>query len=100
MHPAATRPHAQPTLHLAFELGNREWMLAMTPRIDQAPLRRSMSARALKTLEVELARARAHFGRARATRVCSAFEAGRAGIGLQRSPTRAGGIMLALSHSS
>jgi hypothetical protein len=65
MHPAATRPRAtraSSTLSLAFELGNTEWKLAMTTRIDQAPLVRTMPARALNTLQTEIARAKTHFG--------------------------------------
>ncbi len=34
MPPAATRPHVPSTLYLAFELGNTEWKLAMTARVD------------------------------------------------------------------
>jgi len=60
---ATTRPHAPPaatTLYVAFELGNSDWKLAMTTRVDQTPLVRAMAARALKTLEAEIARAKAH----------------------------------------
>ncbi len=46
MPPAATRPHVPSTLYLAFELGNTEWKLAMTTRVDQTPLLRTMPARA------------------------------------------------------
>ena len=84
MRPAATRPHAPPTLYLAFELGNTEWVLAMTTRMDQAPLRRQVSARALKTLETEVARAKAHFGLPATASVCSCYEAGRDGFWLHR----------------
>jgi hypothetical protein len=38
MRPAATRPRASSTLHLAFELGNTDRKLAMTPASDQAPI--------------------------------------------------------------
>jgi len=61
MPPAATRPHVPSTLYLAFELGNTEWKLAMTTRVDQAPLLRTIPARELKTLEVELARLESPF---------------------------------------
>ncbi len=90
MRPAATRPHApstlpaHPTLYLAFELGNTEWVLAMTTRMDQPPLRRQMAARALKTLEAEIARAKAHFGLPATAPVCSCYEAGRDGFWLHR----------------
>jgi len=61
MRPAATRPRALPvpfTLYLALELGDTEWTLAMTARIDQAPLVRTMPARARETLETEIASAK------------------------------------------
>lgn len=87
MRPAATRPSASrvpPTLYLAFELGNAEWKLAMTTRVDQAPLVRSMPARVLATLLAEIARAKSHFGLAAAAPVCSCYEAGRDGFWLHR----------------
>jgi transposase len=84
MRPATTRPHASATLYLAFELGNSDWVLAMTTSMDQAPLRRQMPARALKTLEAEIARAKAHFGLPTAAPVCSCYEAGRDGFWLHR----------------
>ena len=84
MRPAATRSHAIPTLHLAFELGNTEWVLAMTTRIDQAPVMRAVPARALKTLDTEIARAKVHFGLPSSAPVCSCYEAGRDGFWLHR----------------
>ena len=44
MRTATTRPPAPSTLYLAFELGNSEWVLAMTTRMDQPPLRRDPGA--------------------------------------------------------
>ena len=84
MPPAATRPRALPTLYLAFELGNTEWVLAMTTGMDPPPVRRQMPARALKTLDVEIARAKAHFGLPAPAPVCSCYEAGRDGFWLHR----------------
>ena len=84
MRPAATRPRVLPTLYLAFELGNTEWVLAMTPRMDQAPLRRQMPARALETLQAEITRAKSHFGLPATAPVCSCYEAGRDGFWLHR----------------
>jgi transposase len=52
--------------------------------MDQSPLRRQIPARALKTLEGELARAKAHFGLAPTATVCSGYEAGRDGFWLHR----------------
>jgi len=84
MRPAATCPHVPATLYLAFELGNTEWKLAMTTRVDQAPLVRTMAARILKTLEAELARAKVHFSLPAAAPVRSCYEAGRDGFWLHR----------------
>mgnify|MGYP001559037450 FL=1 len=85
MRPAATRPGVSPassTLYLAFELGNTEWKLAMTSRVDQAPLVRTMPARALKTLAAEMTRAKGHFGLPRSAPVRTCYEAGRDGFWL------------------
>jgi transposase len=84
MRTATTRPQAPSTLYLAFELGNTEWVLAMTTGMEQPPLRREMPARALQTLEAEIARAQAHFGLPATAPVCSCYEAGRDGFWLHR----------------
>jgi transposase len=84
MRTATTRPRALPTLSLAFELGNTEWVLAMTTRVDQPPLRRQMPARAVKTLEAEIVRAKVHFGLPASAPVCSCDEAGRDGFWVHR----------------
>jgi transposase len=73
-----------PTLYVAFELGNAEWNLAMTTSVDRAPLMRAMPARALKVLEVEIARAKTHYGLAGKAMVRSCYEAGRDGFWLHR----------------
>jgi transposase len=84
MRPAATRLPAS-TLYVAFELGNTEWKLAMTPRVDQPPFVRTMPARMLATLETEIARAKGHFGLRASTPVQSCYEAGRDGFWLHRA---------------
>ena len=87
MPPVATRSHvsdAPPTLFVAFELGNAEWTLAMTTRMDQPPLVRTIPARGLPRLQTELARAKAHFGLAASAPVRSCYEAGRDGFWLHR----------------
>ena len=84
MPPAATRPHVPSSLYLAFELGNTEWKLAMSTRVDQTPLVRTMPARELKTLETEITRAKAHFGLPATSPVRSCYEAGRDGFWLHR----------------
>lgn len=84
---ATTRPHVSPatsTLYVAFELGNTEWKLAMTTRTDQTPQVRTITARALETLEAEIARAKAHFGLPTSAPVRSCYEAGRDGFWLHR----------------
>lgn len=86
MSSAATRPPVPngPTLYVAFELGNTEWKLAMTTRVDQAPLVRTLPARALATLQTEIARAKVQLGLPARARVCSCYEAGRDGFWLHR----------------
>lgn len=84
MRTAATRPPTVPTLFLAFELGNTEWKLAMTPRVDLPPLVRAVPARDLKALQRELAWARAHFALRPHAPVQSCYEAGRDGFWLHR----------------
>jgi transposase len=84
MRPVTTRPRAEPTLYIAFELGNTEWKLALTTGIDQAPVVRTMTARALKTLEAEIARVKGHFGLPATALVRSCYEAGRDGFWLHR----------------
>jgi transposase len=90
MRTATTRSDAVPTLHLAFELGNTDWVLAMTTRMEQPPVRRTIPARSLKTLEVEIGRAMAHFGLAASAPVSSCYEAGRDGFWLHRYLTSRG----------
>jgi transposase len=69
---------------VAFELGNSEWTLAMTTRIDQPPLVRAIPARGLPRLQTELARAKTHFGLPPSAPVQSCYEAGRDGFWLHR----------------
>jgi len=56
----------------------------MTTSIDQAPIVRTISARALKTLDAEIVRAKAHFGLPASAPVCTCYEAGRDGFWLHR----------------
>ena len=84
MRPATTRPRDLPTLYLAFELGNTEWKLAMTTRVDQVPLMRTIPARGLTTLETEIAQAKVHLRLPAGAPVRSCYEAGRDGFWLHR----------------
>lgn len=81
---ATTRPVVPCTLYVAFELGNKEWKLGVTSRIDEPPLTRTISARDLPTLEIEIARAKTRFGLPQEARVRSCYEAGRDAFWLHR----------------
>lgn len=99
MRTATARPVSS-TLYLAFELGNTDWLLAMTSRIDQPPLRRAIPARSLKTLEMEVAQAKTHFALPRTAPVCSCYEAGRDGFWLHRYLASRGIVNYVVDSSS
>src|SRR5690349_9317863 len=84
MRTVTTRPSTRLTLYVAFELGNTDWHLAMTPDIERLPRRRTIPARALDQLHQELAAAKQHFGLPAAAGVASCYEAGRDGFWLHR----------------
>lgn len=84
MLPAATRPRVSPKLYVAFELGNTEWKLAMTPTLEHTPRMCTMAARDRKLLDVEIARAIRHFNLPASAAVHSCYEAGRDGFWLHR----------------
>jgi transposase len=71
-------------LYLAFELGGGRWKLAFTVGQGQAPRFRSMPAREVEVLEVEIAKAKRRFGLPADARVVSCYEAGRDGFWLHR----------------
>jgi transposase len=79
----ATLP--QPTLFLAFELGQNTWKLGFTIGMAQQPRERTIPAGALDTLQQEIARAKQRFGLPEAARVVSCYEAGRDGFWLHRA---------------
>lgn len=90
MRTVTTRPPTSPTLYVAFELGNTEWHLAMTPHVEGPPRRRTIPARALDRLQQELADAKRHWGLPATARVESCYEAGRDGFWLHRYLTAHG----------
>ena len=91
MSTAATRStQPAPTLHLAFDLGNRLWKLAFATSIAHAPRLRTMPARDLAQLDAEIAAAKARFGLAFDAPVVSCYEAGRDGFWLHRALTARG----------
>jgi len=75
----------QPTLYLAFELGQNTWKLGFTIGVAQQPRERTIPAGALDTLQQEIARAKQRFGLPENARVVSCYEAGRDGFWLHRS---------------
>jgi transposase len=74
----------EPTLYLAFELGNADWILGFTIGLGQAPRRRKIKAGDLIGLERELERAKKRFDLPSTVRVLSCYEAGRDGFWLHR----------------
>ena len=79
-----------PTLHLAFDLGNRTWKLAFATSIAHAPRLRTLPARDLPQLDAEIATAKARFGLPPDAPVVSCYEAGRDGFWLHRALTARG----------
>jgi len=77
------RPSGIP-LYLAFELGQKEWVLGFTVGLGQDPRRRKIAAGDLTALQGEIRRARQRFGLAETAPVRSCYEAGRDGFWLHR----------------
>lgn len=69
------------TLYVAFELGEKDWKLAMSPSLDNRPRLRSLRARATDRLLAILDQERERMG---AARIVSCYEAGRDGFWLHR----------------
>src|SRR4029453_6583470 len=74
----------EPTLLLAFELGERTWKLGFTTGLGQRPRRREIPARATDRVVEEIARAKARFRVPADAPVVSCYEAGREGFWLHR----------------
>ena len=85
---ATTRPEmsvSEPTLYVAFELGKKEWKLAMTSGFGVAPWLRSVASGDWGGVERAMAQGRARFGLAAAAPVVSCYEAGRDGFWIDRA---------------
>src|SRR4029453_16306778 len=76
---------SQPTLYLAFALGQNTWKLGCTVGVAQQPRERMIPAGALDMLQQEITRAKQRFGLPEEARVVSCYEAGRDGFWLHRS---------------
>jgi transposase len=75
---------AQPTLSLAFELGQETWKLGFTIGVAQQPRERAIPAGDIVRVQQEIAQAKQRFGLPADARVVSCYEAGRDGFGLHR----------------
>jgi transposase len=88
---ATTRPEisvSEPTLYVAFELGKKEWKLAMTSGFGVAPWVRTVGSGDLRGVERVLQQGRRRFGMSAAAAVVSCYEAGRDGFWIHRALTR------------
>lgn len=74
----------QPTLSLAFELGQNTWKLGFTIGVAQQPRERMIPAGDVERLQQEIARAKQRFGLPEDAHVVSCYEAGRDGFWLHR----------------
>lgn len=85
---ATTRPEmsvSEPTLYVAFELGKKEWKLAMTSGVGIQPWLRAVGSGDWVAVERALATGRRRFGLPVAARVVSCYEAGRDGFWIHRA---------------
>jgi transposase len=72
-------------LYVAFELGKKEWKLALTSGFGVGPVVRTVRSGDWVALERALSRARAQLGLNPATPVVSCYEAGRDGFWIHRA---------------
>jgi transposase len=85
---ATTRPEmsvSESTLYVAFELGQKEWKLAMTSGFGSAPWLRSVASGDWRGVERALTQGRVRFGLPAAAPVVSCYEAGRDGFWIHRA---------------
>jgi transposase len=90
---AQTRPIesvSEPTLYVAFELGKKDWKLAMTSGFGIQPWLRTVASGDWDAVERALLQGRARFSLAGAARVVSCYEAGRDGFWIHRALTARG----------
>jgi transposase len=80
----------QASLYVAFELGWTEWKVAFTSGQEQKARVRTLRARDLQGLQLEIAKAKLRFGLPADAPVLSCYEAGRDGFWLHRYLTSVG----------
>ena len=74
-----------PCLYMAFELGLNEWKLAFATQLAGTPRLRACRAADLRTLQKEIAKAKARFGLPQDAQLRTCYEAGRDGFWLHRA---------------
>jgi transposase len=90
---ATTRPEisvSEPTLYVAFELGKKDWKLAMTSGFGVAPWLRTVPSGDRRGVERALSQGRRRFGLPAPAAVVSCYEAGRDGFWIHRALTALG----------
>jgi transposase len=87
-------------LYIALELGQDKWLLACATEAAEKPRLRSMPARDLDRLALEIAKAKARFQLPPDAPVCTCYEAGRDGFWLQRALTSRGIVNVVVDASS
>ena len=90
---ATTRPElsvSEPTLYVAFELGKKEWKLAMTSGFGVTPWLRTVAGGDVRAVDRALRQGRVRFGLPVQAPVLSCYEAGRDGFWVHRALTHLG----------
>jgi len=90
---ATTRPELsvnEPMLYVAFELGKKDWKLAMTSGFGVAPWLRTVASGDLRAVARVLGDGRRRLGLPAGARVVSCYEAGRDGFWIHRALTALG----------
>jgi transposase len=75
----------EPTLYVAFELGKRQWKLALTSGFGVAAMIRTVRSGDWAAVDHTVTVARRRFGLPAATVVTSCYEAGRDGFWIHRA---------------
>jgi transposase len=101
---ATTRPASvsvnEPTLYVAFELGQKEWKLALTSGFGIDPVVRTVPVGDRCAVERVLSAGRTRFGLAATARVVSCYEAGRDGFWVHRALTAMGVVNRVVDSAS
>ena len=88
------------SLYIALELGQDKWLLACATQAAEKPRLRSMPARDLQRLALEIFKAKERFGLPADAPVCTCYEAGRDGFWLHRALTSKGIVNVVVDAGS